>query len=1134
MRSEASFSSLASRTRSTSSLSSGDGNGDFESQASKIDKIFPLYDEMFKSGYVPSILSQLLTIEIFIQFIGYSFWPAFFFTELDNRWDGVCALWIYRVSFLSKVSHEVPDLTINLIVFSFMLFLIILSVGIELGIYLRTRRFNKVSLSFARICIDIIPQLCVIPSSFFAGLCLRYSIRLKKPIIIVYCVISFLYLFAFLAFHFIQSYFSASLPYIGESNLFCWSGSFLFQLLAIPAFFIILSFLTDFFPTYFKVLTVVLKILFNAYFYYKCFFFPFAHTKMNYLFNSLFLGITVDDVLVLIGCLGYRTRFYFAYATTFGFFFISCFYCKWVFSIRSRKICFRLSYEALETVDEELPNVEYQNTENAALLCQDEKTRKLFNKIGLQKSEANCELYFRVGLANRSQLFLNWSLLKYASEFHRTAHMATIITQFMSFFPCETRLLSSFQKQACQHRLNFFQRFLIFQIDSIKRLRQSSASREISEKLLHLKNASNALIDDVKKFWINCQDDASIFYDISMKTKNLSELYQEAMQQWPNNIRLCEGYSRMLIEGAMDFKKGVLMKYRADSIEQGKNFAIDLSFRSLVRAYPEYLKKGVMDLQGNFRIHKSENGENTSSSGSNNSKRSSVSSGTIDGILDPEIEETVAKQCFTYHRLRLEFQTALENRKLNYMKYLHASILWSLFLVVTLAIGYYCYYQGHYDDRTHSIERQIDFNFVEFNFDLAFTTSTFLIMNSVGIVPLPFFQQIMEIEGNPFEIDIKNGKNEVGRHSDGSSRNLTAYMQDIMESAIRGDDVESLFVEMISRVVPVHLCNGPIILNNSINESLKELFVRLTVNLRYLATMSGRALIMDPKSCELLSNTKSLDKYFLKMMDRLLDLLEVKEHHEIKVNKILIFSLPAAYAILSIVPLIICISLCIKELKSLGKLLSSLPQNIRENTSKSLVKSEDEDNSVKDTMKSHQFNVNCLYLAAFLPLFNVAIFIGIPLIAIKMNKDMNELNYWTHYSTQCAHHAMMSLSFTALGVISNHPLLTFLRSKSDDFIYVAKYHLDQLSDMNNNLLRGTVNISSIVGYIDNNIKEECIDDNYQSVDHEDFKCSSLDNSILRLYSYLNLIQQDPRSADFGPQSEMANAFHLCHSHHLKI
>ncbi|EAY19483.1 Adenylate and Guanylate cyclase catalytic domain containing protein [Trichomonas vaginalis G3] len=1134
MRASESYASVQ-LSRSMSSGTSADArNKIIHGEHSFIDKIFSVFDEMLKVGTVPVFLEQVTLVIIMLQIFSFSLWPAFTFLQLTNSWDDVICLWIFRVTFISKVSKAKEALQISLIIFSVLVLLLVGSIGLQLVVYYHTRRFFKWALSLSRTCFDIIPILLLMPISLFLGGCLKYTIKETKTYHVVFLVVSTIYYFFLIFVSYLQSYFSATLPYIPPSLLTCWSGSTHFMLTLVPSVFLIISYIIDFFPKYFMTILIVLSMVFNIYMVIRLFHFPFSHIHMNAIFASLYIAINIPTILKLCYQYGIQIRYYVILSVSIGSVIIITLVLNYIFKKRIKNISYKLSFQALDDMGEIDTTIPYNRVDSNLVVLRDDKMRVHFHKLGLDRSAMKCETYLRVGIANRCQLFLNWSLSKFTGEFHKTPHMVSLITQMLSFFPCESRLLSTFFNIACSMDLSLAERFLMFQINNIKALRQSSANSEIAESITHLSNKSNTVIDDAKKFWITLPDDLSFFFNIQKRTKNIRDLYAEAMERWPNNVRICENYSHFLIEGAMDYKEGVKIKHRAELIEQGKNFAIDNSFRSLIRAYPEYLKKNVMSVKGDF-IQESTDPDKSSSTTNSGSRgrMTDMSSGTIDGVLDHEIEESLARNLFTYYRLRLEFQNSIQTRKLKYNKHLHVSILWNLFLVTFISVFYFIFYFNKFDRRYDSIHRLISLNTIKYNFDSTLASSVFTLFKEIGQIPNDMYDQIKAIQGLPTEINLAQRDSEVARYSDGCTDNLTGSMQDIMEMAQQNLDITA-YREMISDLVPAHVCKLYDMYNDTKNESLKDIYIRILTSLREMHADDNTVPVdQDSRPCEVLSNAHEQAVAFLNMGTRVLGLIHGLELEDNKLNLLMMTIVPSAYFLLAVPILYIYLFLNIKELKYIHSLLRNLNQQIREVASKSLTRSEDEDNMIKETMKSHTIKIYILYLVCALPIISALLFIFVPALCQSKNAAFKEYNYWAYYSITRSYNSLQAVVFSTLVIGMRHGFPEMAMG-SDFFLYMANRFMTAVTRDNNYLLRGSNNSRGCVGISEKldeyNIKETCIEDGFEGKDHNDYKCYSLDGAITKLYAYLNLANSAPNATIFERDGAIANAFHIVNSH----
>jgi hypothetical protein len=103
-----------------------------------------------------------------------------------------------------------------------------------------------------------------------------------------------------------------------------------------------------------------------------------------------------------------------------------------------------------------------------------------------------------------------------------------------------------------------------------------------------------------RKFWNHPNVQISFLYQIKIYTDKIKALYNELISKYPNNVRLYEDYSYFLIEGATDYLNGLKIKHQSNLIKEGRSFAVDASFRSLVQAFPAYLKRRILNAKGGF------------------------------------------------------------------------------------------------------------------------------------------------------------------------------------------------------------------------------------------------------------------------------------------------------------------------------------------------------------------------------------------------------------------------------------------------------------------------------------------------------------------------------------------------------
>jgi len=282
----------------------------------------------------------------------------------------------------------------------------------------------------------------------------------------------------------------------------------------------------------------------------------------------------------------------------------------------------------------------------------------IYNSKKVLKKDNNNELFMIRNLfINHCHDFIDLSLIKSISQSSSNTEVLCPCLQLLSFFPGEVRLMNSLMMKILDKRdIEFKDRFLIFQINKIKVLRQSSTSHETNSTLLDLKRMSLQCEQVMKAFWKN--NDFSInsceaAYEMIMSVQSL---WEETITNYPNNSKFYDEYCRFLIEVPCDFESSIVMKQKGEMVEIGKRFAVDLCFRQFVRTFPKYIKEKIIDPKGNI--------VGVEKNGSQKAEQFDSSSFSDDlQMMDIEMEETIGRQMFNHTKLRLAMTRALKGRK---------------------------------------------------------------------------------------------------------------------------------------------------------------------------------------------------------------------------------------------------------------------------------------------------------------------------------------------------------------------------------------------------------------------------------------------------------------------------------------
>lgn len=169
------------------------------------------------------------------------------------------------------------------------------------------------------------------------------------------------------------------------------------------------------------------------------------------------------------------------------------------------------------------------------------------NEVKL-KNESEALRYLRLSIAYNYEDFISFKWLKLMNHFD-TPKIISQVAQIISFFPSESQNLTFYISILTKnHRLNFYQRFLLFQIRQVHVLRQSSTSKQLNEDLAEISKVTNRSINSFSQFLIRIIDDRQQFSldglnFLAKINRETSSICHEAMARYPNNARLLFIYS---------------------------------------------------------------------------------------------------------------------------------------------------------------------------------------------------------------------------------------------------------------------------------------------------------------------------------------------------------------------------------------------------------------------------------------------------------------------------------------------------------------------------------------------------------------------------------------------------------------
>lgn len=442
--------------------------------SSKIDVLFPLMDEVLKYAQIKQGLYIVMMIFTCFQTISASFWPQFNQKIIsETSVQGKIVLWMIRICMYTSFSgFNTNSNIIRLTMFAACAILYLSIICYEIIFFRKNRRFVRWTLYVARFSLDFIPLTMLIPCGNFLGISIQNALYTKSALSFGVSIITFIEYSIFVGGHYVMSLIISATSYLPNAPNVCWNGKFNFLLLFGISFSVLIAWFITFFAYWMKYVFLGSKICFNIFCFYKCVFLPFLRVDINSTVAALIIAITCLDAIEIFAISGLKINFAIHLIVLLVSLVVGKVVTMFMFKKIIANVMKKLSDKSLENVvaTDQADFCEYSSDQ--FMYLQDPIKRQHFFNDNLHKSKLKALLYLRVGIAHACPLFIDWSLIKFLSEFHKSSSMYASILQRLSFFPCESRLLNYyFYLASTQIHLTIDERFCLFQVHRVKGFR---------------------------------------------------------------------------------------------------------------------------------------------------------------------------------------------------------------------------------------------------------------------------------------------------------------------------------------------------------------------------------------------------------------------------------------------------------------------------------------------------------------------------------------------------------------------------------------------------------------------------------------------------------------------------------------
>lgn len=1046
-------------------------------QVSKLDFVFPLMDNICQHTSLSSLISTLVVLFFYCQLLLTSLWPVTVYWENEGIEAADEMSYVRTVFWFTKRQADTQYLMIGTIVVCLICAICYGWLIFVLANYKRTHRFEKWGLYPARWAIEIISPIMFHPSAALAGAAIvRLSIG-DSLVNWAFVVLDLVAMIGFMVLFLAGFSMNCNSAFLNVTYYSMYEPGGLIILAVASAVLLVLTYILTRFSDWVTVIVQLVHTAFCVIVMTMFWRFPFHKLSSSVVGCAVCATCILQNITMIIFNFLRGVPVYVVFILLAVYLVGSFVVFYPVLLKRARKIVSDMMYPE-EGMSEE------------------DKVQH-FMSLGLGNNEAKALMYLRMGFATIGDFFIDWSFMKFVAQTYPSNNAICRCIQILAFFPGESRQLNAYFFNATAKRnLSFAQRFLIYQVYRIKTLRQSSASSDANEKLAELKRLSSQCESDINSFWLATEASVGYFEMIATEVRSTDALWQEAIRDYPNNSKFSDEYCRFLTECSTDFDAAMVQKHRSELIEIGTNFSIDLSFRSLVRCYPDYLKKSVLDLKGNVILKRGKK------DGGSSANDKSSGSATAQLEIDAEMENTLGKSLFRHAKLRVALHHSIKERQLGAVSGVPIAAILTVIVTIGAFVGLLVYYKLTYDERGTSMNR------------LNYITKTRFYFALTNIVLLQSHIISEDKMGNMETLEAMANEDE-GKFAPYFKLN-EAYDETVMDFAVRARDylgsvldeiaalagkdvnVYNIAEEMLRSVVGCPVCSGidPV---DPFMTNLKNIFVLDFFHQESLAGSEKSQLFNSSHFCEIIATwpyiRTATDTLFLGFAQNQRDVGKNLNNTELYLT----IGITVAVLLLTAVPTLILLVSFVRGVTNYANTLFQLDKETKAEAQRPLRRdAEDEVVEAAEPKKVRSIGIVFVFISFLLALIISLLVLAVCLLARNTNNTISNLNSWEYYAAQRITLTAEILHSTMLAILMDGDVPTTYTNQSYE-VRKCSDDLVTLKLMNERLLQGTDTLAPCF-HVDDlldqyNIDEACNEPDGPIPVHNVFKCASANQGI---------------------------------------
>ncbi|EAY02213.1 Adenylate and Guanylate cyclase catalytic domain containing protein [Trichomonas vaginalis G3] len=1086
-----------------------------------LDALFPLFYHLFQNNTIPVLLYYLCATLWGLQTLFLGLWPFTKFWESNmTETETKIFKWLKAVCLFINHPYDTQQACIKEAVFFLLNVLSVICIIFNIHYYKTHRSFKKFLL------LPLHPYLLIafigiLPAGYNLGETYKKLIRNEVDAYLIVTIILGVFNVIYqLGFHYVsmnmygKSVFITNMPFMAFDPLMNYIAAMVDTVIYLSTF--ILSYFADW--------ACLIAIIANICF--LCYLIP-------HLMNLLYVVHLSNMIIFAIFCSIICSNF--------------MMFVAYFFPTMKHSICFIFLLAAYLFFSGISPIVLhfYRKYYIKKLSVTDESIisdrKEYFDSLKIKNSDKKALMLLTLGFKFACPLFTDFSLIEYLFDENTSTYLLSHLTQIVNFFPGETTMLNRMTGLLMSRRdLSIGARFLIYQIYKIKTIRQYSASSaESNSKLNELRNTS-LQVEYITRSALESHDLKPGYYEeLAKRSNRTNAIWQEALNEYPNNAKFYDEYSRYLVEAESNYPDAIYARHKSNMIEMGKNYSVDYCLRSMIRCFPVYIKNQIIDAKGNllgkkFKKSKSETNFTSHSDGSDKEKTDE---------LDDDVMESVGRSTISQYKTRIALHNALKNKLPKSITSLIPITIIVLLLICLMAIFIVIFSRSKIKKQTMSMELLDGIS--KTRFYIALNDMEILMRYSVDKGSYEKYETLMrQLAANCSSKDylINAFKDFLYQSFFNLQSAISEYdgmMNDLADFANAGYDVYNISKNLIQTKHQLYTCYGgyPIYI---VNDTVSTMITILLAHQSYIVTRVNdniSDMFTLHQFCELIVNLRlfymTVPQIFTDFCD-----FQIREGENLqKKFKFILYTLPVIVTLLAFIPILIIHYLINRSLREITQIIESFDTKTKTEAKELISVNTKNDENVTLSEMSVTSNESGVLIAiiCIVGLMFVAIIVAMTMLSFNSNKDIVNLNKWDQYATLRLSLTAEVMNTLTFGVAQfDNPNSTRVSTPAAAQQMVDEL-LEELMSVNHDLIQGTQDSPACNGFdsiLDNeNFVDNVINDTSNLDIHSIYENSSINSQLKVFYDYVSTTSREFTTSTAISKVPYAHSVHLL-SYHL--